>query len=311
MLRALVVALLIANGLFFAWSQGWLDRLTGVPAHGDREPQRLASQVRPELVQVWRPGASGGPPSPVASAGTAPATAASGTAAVASSTSPGDPTASGTPDAARSAAASAASGPPSTLASAPSAASAPAAATKTAAVSGAAPAGAGAPPPAVATASAPADACLEAGPFTTAELAAAEAAMRAALPAGAWTQRKAEGSGEWMIYMGPYPDREFMDRKKAELSRIRGGVPQEEVQAPPELARGLSLGRFPSQAAANATLAQYRLRGIRTARVVRSGNGPPVVYLRVAKADAALAAQAAAVKLPGTGRAFGACNGSR
>lgn len=309
MLRALVVALLVANGLFFVWSQGWLDRLTGVPAHGDREPQRLASQVRPELVQLWRPEAAGGAPSPAASAAAAPSDTAS--AAAAASASPGGSAASGAPDGVRPGVAGAASGPPSGPASASPAPSAPPAATKTAAAPGPTPAPAGAPTPAAATASAPADACLEAGPFTTAELAAAEAAVRAALPAGAWTQRKAEGSGEWMIYMGPYPDREFMDRKKAELSRIRGGVPQEEVQAPPELARGLSLGRFPSQAAANATLAQYRLRGIRTARVVRSGNGPPVVYLRLAKADAALAAQAAAIKLPGAGRAFGACNGPR
>lgn len=304
MLRALVVILLVGNGLFFAWSQGWLDALTGVPARGDREPQRLASQVRPERVQLWQPGASGGAPSPAASAVAAPPVTASeassapasvgGTAASATTTVPAPVTAASAPTAAPAASPSA-----------------PAASTPTAVPPAPTPASPAKPAPVLAAASAPAPACLEAGPFTAAELAAAEAAVRAVLPAGSWAQRRAEGSGEWMIYMGPYPDREFMDRKKAELSRIRGGVPQEEVQAPPELARGLSLGRFPSQAAANATLAQYRLRGIRTARVVRSGNGPPVVYLRVAKADAALASQTAAVKLPGAGRAFGACNGPR
>ena len=147
--------------------------------------------------------------------------------------------------------------------------------------------------------------CFEAGPYTAGEWSAAEGAARSALPAGSWSARKAEGSGEWMIYMGPYPDRDWLERKKAELGRIRGGVPQEEVNAPPELARGLSLGRFSSQAAANATLASYRQRGIRTARTVRSGNGPAVSFVRVAQADAALASQLAGLK-PG-GKAFVAC----
>jgi hypothetical protein len=49
MLRPLLLALLGANLLFFAWSQGWLGgRATG-------EPQRLASQVRPEWVRVLPP----------------------------------------------------------------------------------------------------------------------------------------------------------------------------------------------------------------------------------------------------------------
>ena len=52
MLRALVVALLLANGLFFAWTRGWLAPLWAAPSHGDREPARLAAQVRPELMVV-------------------------------------------------------------------------------------------------------------------------------------------------------------------------------------------------------------------------------------------------------------------
>jgi hypothetical protein len=52
MLRTLVALLLIANLVFFGWSQGWLDPLVGVRARGDREPERLARQVRPELVRI-------------------------------------------------------------------------------------------------------------------------------------------------------------------------------------------------------------------------------------------------------------------
>ena len=58
MLRALVVALLIANLAFFGWSQGWLDGVVGIRARGDREPERLANQVRPETIVVLSAGAS-------------------------------------------------------------------------------------------------------------------------------------------------------------------------------------------------------------------------------------------------------------
>jgi hypothetical protein len=55
MLRSLVALLLLANLGFFAWSQGWLDNVAGVRATGDREPERLARQVHPELVRVVTP----------------------------------------------------------------------------------------------------------------------------------------------------------------------------------------------------------------------------------------------------------------
>lgn len=50
-MRILVVVLLAANALFFAWSRGWLDTVTGLPAEGSREPQRLANQQHPERIQ--------------------------------------------------------------------------------------------------------------------------------------------------------------------------------------------------------------------------------------------------------------------
>jgi hypothetical protein len=52
MLRALIAALLIANLVFFAWTRGWLDGVVGVRSIGDREPERLLRQVRPELIRV-------------------------------------------------------------------------------------------------------------------------------------------------------------------------------------------------------------------------------------------------------------------
>lgn len=58
MLRALVVLLLLANGLFFAWSRGWLSPTLPPPHHGEREPERLAAQVRPETIRLITPQAA-------------------------------------------------------------------------------------------------------------------------------------------------------------------------------------------------------------------------------------------------------------
>ena len=53
--RVLLAGLVLANALFLAWTQGWLEPLVGLRATGDREPQRLAQQVRPEAVRVVTP----------------------------------------------------------------------------------------------------------------------------------------------------------------------------------------------------------------------------------------------------------------
>lgn len=58
MLRALAALLVAANLLFFAWAQGWLAPVAPLPAHGQREPQRLAAQVNPEVVRVLSPQAA-------------------------------------------------------------------------------------------------------------------------------------------------------------------------------------------------------------------------------------------------------------
>ncbi|HEX6703301.1 MAG TPA: hypothetical protein VF169_00965 [Albitalea sp.] len=55
MLRALVALLLLANLAFLGWSRGWLDDVMGVRARGDREPERLQQQVRPETVRILTP----------------------------------------------------------------------------------------------------------------------------------------------------------------------------------------------------------------------------------------------------------------
>lgn len=53
MLRFLVLVLLLANGVFYAWSQGLLKAYGFAPAEVS-EPQRLAQQIRPENIRVLR-----------------------------------------------------------------------------------------------------------------------------------------------------------------------------------------------------------------------------------------------------------------
>jgi len=51
MLRLLVLILILANGAYFAWSGGLLRAYGFAPAQ-QREPQRLAQQIKPEALRV-------------------------------------------------------------------------------------------------------------------------------------------------------------------------------------------------------------------------------------------------------------------
>ena len=62
MLRALLALLIIANLVFFAFTRGWLDGVVGLSALGDREPDRLAKQVRPQTIRLLPVGAAASVP---------------------------------------------------------------------------------------------------------------------------------------------------------------------------------------------------------------------------------------------------------
>jgi hypothetical protein len=71
MLRLLVLLLLLANGGFYAWTQGWLAPFWPGPVD-QREPGRLAAQVRPELITVLTPKAASAAVAAVAAAASEP-----------------------------------------------------------------------------------------------------------------------------------------------------------------------------------------------------------------------------------------------
>ena len=51
-MRTLALLLLAANLFFFAWVQGWLAPVLAPPMSSEREPDRLAAQVRPEAIKL-------------------------------------------------------------------------------------------------------------------------------------------------------------------------------------------------------------------------------------------------------------------
>jgi hypothetical protein len=55
MLRLILVALLIANIGFYAWSRGGLDDVVGLTTDSEREPARLEQQVTPEAIKILPP----------------------------------------------------------------------------------------------------------------------------------------------------------------------------------------------------------------------------------------------------------------
>jgi hypothetical protein len=83
-------------------------------------------------------------------------------------------------------------------------------------------------------------------------------------PTGSWTLEPVTEPARWIIYMGPYPGVEQVARKRAELRQL--GISFEALTNP-ALEPGLSLGTYPSEAAATQQLEGLAERGVRTARV--------------------------------------------
>lgn len=163
-------------------------------------------------------------------------------------------------------------------------------------------------PPESASAASPSTACLEAGPFGSAEIAAASAALKQALPNAAedsWAEVKTEVPGAWLVYLGKFVDTEGLTKKEQELKRLK--LDYEIVRSPPALDRGLSLGRFDVRAAADKALERFTQQGVRTARVVELSAPTSTTLLRAPRADPALATQLVALKAAALGKGFVPC----
>lgn len=273
MLRPLVVLLLAANIGFWAWSQGALDGLTGVPHDSDREPQRLAAQIAPERLEILRTEL----PASAASA----ASAAHGAASAASATA-----------ATATAAASSAASTVAAASTPPAEASAAALTPPTAA-----PVPTTAPVPTV---------CLEAGPFNAAEWRTAQVALRRVLDDSSWTLTSREKAGTWMVYVGPYKSREIMARRADQLRQLEIAF-EEARDLPDEYIPGFVFGRYGVEADARALQTRLTSQKIRYVRVVPLVRPAVSHTVRIPKADPAMRARLAALKPRLSGNAFEPC----
>jgi hypothetical protein len=151
-----------------------------------------------------------------------------------------------------------------------------------------------------------ANTCVEIGPFTTAQLSPAEAALQTVMPPSAWTDVKGEVPAVWIVFMGPYADREARQKKTDELKRLRVGY--EEVRNIPDFGDGLALGRFEDRAAAEKAATELVARGVRTGRVAQLSPASVTHTLRVAQADVGLQGRLLALQSGGLqGRSFAPC----
>jgi hypothetical protein len=108
--------------------------------------------------------------------------------------------------------------------------------------------------------------CLQAGLFTDAQADVLRQALTPAFPAGTWLMESGVEPTRWIVYMGRYADTEAVNKKRAQLRSLNIRF---EPLAGPALEPGLSLGSYPTEAAADEALAQLSSRGVRTARVLQ------------------------------------------
>lgn len=97
--------------------------------------------------------------------------------------------------------------------------------------------------------------------------------------------------GRWMVYMGKFPDTEFLDRKRGELRLMNIDFDR----AGGNLEPGLSLGRFSTEEAAQRQLATFARQGVRTARVVQERPDVTTYALRLPKATPTFRSEVAAL----------------
>lgn len=233
MLRALLLALLVANALFFGWAQGWFGAAWPPPGHSQREPDRLAQQVRPERFVLL---------------GVEAARAANA--------------------AARTGAAAAASAAGTAAAVAAAVAAEPAPAGENAAL------------------------CLEAGPFTAEQAAAANKTLARLGVDTALLADVPLAAPAWLVFAGRFAD--AAARRTRLQAWQRQGVPVPDLlDTPRDLAPGLVFSRHFSRADADAALSLLTSRYPAIATVARVVQAPAgsvrLSRLRVAAASPALA----------------------
>lgn len=268
MLRIAFLVLLLANAGYYAWSGGML-RGWGAGPEEPSEPQRLAQQIHPEVLQLHVP-----PPQPAASAA-APVAPAAASAPAALPAAPGA----------------------SAAASVPEAASAPAASAEAPASSAI-----GAVGPIKATV------CQQAGPFDQNQADTLRVALPAAgFTAGSWSLDFTPTSGRWMVYMGRFPDEDALARKRAELKARKVAYDRPGSALEPGLSLGRYATQEAAERALNA-LAVQGVRTARVVQERTGTPSEYMLRLNLPAGDAAQAARLERARPALVGRTLRPCS---
>jgi hypothetical protein len=135
--------------------------------------------------------------------------------------------------------------------------------------------------------------CLAAGLFDETQTETLRKALEGLLPPAAWTLEVSVEPARWIIYMGKFPNTAAQDKKRAELEKMKLKLyPVENIEYQP----GLSLGRFDTEAQAQAELGALQKRGVRTARVLQERAELKQAQLRLPVVDEAMKARLEEVK---------------
>jgi hypothetical protein len=145
--------------------------------------------------------------------------------------------------------------------------------------------------------------CLQAGLFTESEAASLKPSLEG-WPAGSWSIEPATEPARWIVYMGPYPDAAALEKKKAELRERSVSF---EPLANASLEPGISLGGYPTEAAARQQLEALTQKGVRTAKVVQERALAQGEQLRLPAVDDALRPKLDDLKSALAGKALKAC----
>jgi hypothetical protein len=128
--------------------------------------------------------------------------------------------------------------------------------------------------------------CLQAGPFDERQGALLQQALeKSNLPTDAWVLETKITPARWIVYLGKFANAEALAKKRADLSSLKLKF---QPLGNPALEPGLSVGRFETQAGANAARDALVRRGLRTARVVQEQAEVRGVVLRLPAADDSL-----------------------
>ena len=151
--------------------------------------------------------------------------------------------------------------------------------------------------------------CVETGPFIGDTIEAAEAALvKAGVPAAAVRRATVTQPAQWVVYAGPFAERDAQRRKEDELRRLR--LDHELLADDRAPQPGLALGRHDEREAAEKALATLIQRGLRGARVLELP-ARPQPWLRVSSADRPLLARLTAGEAAAAGQRFTACAADR